>query len=116
LVLQERYAEAEPIAREAASLYKRHAPNNARRFYYEGVLGAALLGKKKYTEAEPILLQAYQGMKRWERLSALMIRGLTEVGGWIVQLYEATNQPEKARAWREKVNATQPSAASAAVK
>jgi tetratricopeptide (TPR) repeat protein len=103
LLLQQRYAEAEPIAREAAGLYGKHAPNNARRFYYEGILGAVLLGQQKYTEAEPILLQAYQGMKRWERMSPLVISGLTEVGGWIVQFYEATNQPEKARVWREKL-------------
>jgi tetratricopeptide (TPR) repeat protein len=116
LVLQERYAEAEPLAREAAGFLAKYARNNARRFYYEGVLGAALLGQQKYTEAESILLQAYQGMKRWKGLSPLMIRGLTEVGGWIVQLYEATNQPEKARAWREKVKLKPPDAASAGAK
>jgi serine/threonine protein kinase/tetratricopeptide (TPR) repeat protein len=116
LVLQEQYAEAEPIAREAAGLYAKYAPNQARRFYYEGILGAALLGQKKYTEAEPILLQAYQGMKRWERMSPTVISGLTEVGGWIVQLYEATNQPEKAREWRETLKPKPPDAASTSAK
>jgi serine/threonine protein kinase/tetratricopeptide (TPR) repeat protein len=116
LVLQERYAEAVPIAREAAGLYAKHAPNHARRFYYEGVLGAALLGQKKYAEAEPVLLQAYQGMKRWERMSPLVISGMAEVVGWIVKLYEATNQPEKARAWREKLKPKPPDAASAGAK
>jgi hypothetical protein len=79
-------------------------------------LGAVLLGQQKYTEAEPILLQAYQGMKRWERMSPLVISGLAEVGGWIVQFYEATNQPEKAREWQEKVNPKLPDAASAGAK
>jgi hypothetical protein len=109
-VLQRRYAEAEPLAREAAAVFGRNAPNSgARRFYLEGVLGAALLGQQKYAEAEPILLQAYQGLKGWERLSPRVIRFMAEVGGWIVQLYEATNQPEKAREWREKLSPTPPS-------
>jgi serine/threonine protein kinase len=116
-VLQKRYAEAKPLAREAAAVYGRYAPNNAvRRFYFEGVLGAALLGQQKYTEAEPILLQAYQGMKRWERRSPGVMSQVTEVGGWIAQLYEATNQPEKARAWREKLKPKPPDAASAGAK
>jgi serine/threonine protein kinase/tetratricopeptide (TPR) repeat protein len=116
LVLQKRYAEAEPLARQAAAVYGRDAPNTGRRFWYEGVLGAALLGQQKYTEAEPILLQAYQGMKRWERMSPQFIRGLAEVGGWIVQFYEATNQPEKAREWQEKLKPKPPDAASAGAK
>jgi serine/threonine protein kinase/tetratricopeptide (TPR) repeat protein len=116
-VLQKRYAEAEPLAREAAAVIGRYAPNSAvRRFYFEGVLGAALLGQQKYAEAEPILLQAYQGMKRWERMSPRVINQIAEVGGWIAQFYEATNQPEKAREWREKVKPKPPDAASAGAK
>jgi hypothetical protein len=32
-------------------------------------------------------------------------------GGRLVHLYEATNQPEKVHAWREKLKAKDPSAA-----
>jgi hypothetical protein len=65
------------------------------------LLGAALSGQKKHGEAEPILLQGFAGMKQREAVMSFAERSrLTEVGEWIVRLYEETEQPEKARAWR----------------
>jgi hypothetical protein len=70
------------------------------------VQGAALLGQGKYAAAEPLLLQGYQGQTKWAfSVHPTRSRRLTESGGWIVGLYEATNQPEKARRWREKLKA-----------
>ena len=81
------------------------------------LLGAALLGQKKYTEAEPLLLQGYEGLKEWERtLGAPWNWRVTEAAQHLVDFYEATNQPEKARVWREKVKPKLPDATSASVK
>jgi hypothetical protein len=35
-------------------------------------------------------------------------RRVTEIGSWIIRLYEATNQPDKAREWREKTAPARP--------
>jgi hypothetical protein len=69
------------------------------------MLGEALLGQQKYSAAEPLLLQGYEGMKQREAQipEPVKITRLTEATERIVQLYEATRQPEKARAWRAKL-------------
>ena len=102
LYLQERYDEAEPLVREAVALNQ-----NERKRYFQwvSVLGAVLLAQKNYTEAEPLLLQGYEGTVKWETNSiGDAKRRLIEAGERVVHFYEVTNQPEKAREWREKIS------------
>jgi tetratricopeptide (TPR) repeat protein len=105
LLLQKRYAEAEPIAREAVAIHEKEAPDDPEGFYFVSILGAVLCGQKNYTEAESLLLQGYEGMKRREALlQAVWKRRMAEPGERVVRFYEATNQPEKACVWREKLS------------
>jgi serine/threonine protein kinase/tetratricopeptide (TPR) repeat protein len=111
LLRQERFAEAESMARKAQELYEttpnvHSGPNDVRTFYATWQVGAALLGQKRYAEAEPFLLKGFEGVKQRE---ALLSPARDE---WIwpdealrrvIQLYEETNRPEKAREWREKI-------------
>src|SRR5262249_16597490 len=101
LSLQQRYDEAEPLAREAVAMNQDYEP---RRFYWRSVLGAILVGQQKFEEAEPLLLKGYEGIKEREAT----LRGderyrLIEARERLVRYYEITNQPEKAREWRQKV-------------
>jgi serine/threonine protein kinase/tetratricopeptide (TPR) repeat protein len=101
LSLQRRYAEAEPLARQAVALNQLEVH---RRFYWMSVLGQILLGQQKYAEAESLLLKGYEGMKQLETtIHANERRRLTEAGERVVRFYELTNQPEKAREWRDKI-------------
>jgi len=111
LLKQERFVEAESMARKAQELYEttpnlHSGPNDVRTFYATSLVGAALLGQKCYAEAEPFLLKGYEGVKQRE---ALLGKGRdewiwpTEALRRVIQLYEETNQTEKARAWREKL-------------
>jgi serine/threonine protein kinase len=102
LLLQERYDEAEPFAREAVAM-NRTAHNQFP--YWVSVLGAVLLGQKKYAEAEPLLLKGYEGYEKQAEVYFTAKKRTAQVGGWIVRLYEATDQPEKAREWRGKLSA-----------
>jgi tetratricopeptide (TPR) repeat protein len=111
LLKQERFAEAELIARQAQELFEttpivHSGPNNVRTFHAISLVGGALLGQKRYAEAEPFLLKGYEGIKQREALIAH--ENLTWI--WpkdalrrIIQLYEETNQAEKAHQWREKL-------------
>jgi serine/threonine protein kinase/tetratricopeptide (TPR) repeat protein len=113
-LLQEQYDEAEPFVRKAIAIDQIDKP---RRFYWMTVLGAVLLGQKKYEEAESFLLQGYEGMKQYEAtLRVPQRRFVAEAGSRVVRFYELTNQPEKARVWQEKVNAKLPNAASGGAK
>jgi tetratricopeptide (TPR) repeat protein len=98
--LQGQYDEAESLLREALAIDQLDV---RRHYQWVSVQGAVLLGRKKYAEAEPLLLEGYRGLKKDEALHPAVGRRLAQVGGWIVRLYEATNQPDKALQWREKV-------------
>jgi tetratricopeptide (TPR) repeat protein len=123
LLKQERYVEAEPLLRECLTTDTEKPDLWPRvhvrwtHFHAMSLLGGALAGQKRYPEAEPLLLQGYEGMKQRE---AMIWAGdkqyLLEAAERLVRLYEATDQPEKARAWREKAKPDQPEAAAGGVK
>jgi tetratricopeptide (TPR) repeat protein len=110
LLKQERFAAAESMARQAQELYEtttnvHSGPNDYRTFNAISQVGAALLGQKRYAEAEPFLLKGYEGLKQ---RAALIGQGddwvsPTDALRRVIPLYEATNQPEKARHWRERL-------------
>jgi tetratricopeptide (TPR) repeat protein len=107
VLLQNRPAEAEPLAREALALWENNPTEveaEWRRPYTISLLGGTLLGQKKYADAEPLLLQGYEGMRRAEAMIIAPWRfRLAEAGERLVRFYVETGQPEKARAWREKL-------------
>jgi hypothetical protein len=100
---QEKFAESESLAREALEFNRKKQPDNWQRFRVESLLGASLAGQKKYSEAEPLLLEGYHGMlARKNRMPASDWYHLDRAREWIVQLYLAWNQPQKAAEWRKK--------------
>ena len=102
--LQKRYTEAEPLAREAVAYFETYQPNTPRYFYWMSQLGVVLAGRAKYAEAEPLLLQSYEGMnQRAFKLAMFDFRHMAEAGERIIWFYETTHQPEKARMWRKKL-------------
>jgi serine/threonine protein kinase/regulator of sirC expression with transglutaminase-like and TPR domain len=116
----QKYTEAELILRQCLAIREKKMPGNWVRYNAVGMLGGALQGQKKYIEAEPLLLQGYQGMKERESQiptgSTAGSTRLPEAAERLARLYEATNQPEKAREWREKAKAKPPEAAGASLK
>jgi tetratricopeptide (TPR) repeat protein len=104
-LLQQQYETAEPLLREALAIFEKERPDDPKRFYWVSHLGGVLLGQEKYAEAEPLLLQGYEGMKQREAiLQTNWRRRLAEAGERVVRFYEVTRQPEKASAWRRKLS------------
>ncbi len=58
--------EAEPLLREALTIREKAEPDDWRTFNTHSMLGGALLGQKKYAEAEPRLLAGYEGLQQRE--------------------------------------------------
>jgi non-specific serine/threonine protein kinase/serine/threonine-protein kinase len=101
------YAAAEPLAREASASFEKLQPGNHRGYYWLGVQGAALCGQQRYSEAERLLLQSYEGMKRQEDvMPAMQRRRMSSICQALVQFYEIVQQPEEARAWRQVLSAS----------
>jgi hypothetical protein len=80
----------------------RHRPDDWQRFRATSLLGASLAGQNKYAEAEPLLLDGYQGMAvRKDRMGVPDWFHLDRAREWIVQLYEAWGKPAKAAEWKK---------------
>jgi lipopolysaccharide biosynthesis regulator YciM len=104
-----RWADAEPILREALAIRAAKGPDAWTTFNSKSMLGASLLGQQKYAAAEPLLLQGYEGLKQREaKIPPLFKQArLTEALERLVRLYEATGQKDKADEWRKELEASQ---------
>jgi tetratricopeptide (TPR) repeat protein/tRNA A-37 threonylcarbamoyl transferase component Bud32 len=75
-------------------------------FQSRSLVGEALLGQKKYADAEPLLLTGYDGMKKREaKIPAQEKVRLADAVERLVKLYEATEKKEAAAKWRKELEA-----------
>jgi serine/threonine protein kinase/tetratricopeptide (TPR) repeat protein len=98
--------EAEPMLRESLAIRAKKEPEAWTTFNTQSVLGAALLGQKKYADAEPLLMRGYEGMKqRQAKVPPHRKVWLTEALQRLVQLYDAVGKKDEAAKWRKQLNA-----------
>ncbi|HTV39805.1 MAG TPA: protein kinase [Candidatus Sulfotelmatobacter sp.] len=97
LLIMGMFAEAESLARECLGLREKDMPDDWRTFDAQSMLGGSLLGQKKYSDAGPLLLSGYKGLKQRENQMTATDRNicLKESLGWLVQFYQASDQTEK---------------------
>src|SRR5205085_3192707 len=70
-------------------------------FSMKSLLGGALLGQKKYADAEPLLRAGYQGMKQREKtIPPQDATRLCEALDRLIELSTATSRPNEATKWR----------------
>jgi serine/threonine protein kinase/tetratricopeptide (TPR) repeat protein len=104
LLEEKKFTEAEPLARECLAIREKKLPDDWRTFNARSMLGATLLGQKKYAEAEAFLLSGYEGVKQREnRIPAVGRPRLKEALQRLVQLYEAKDRPDQAADWKQKL-------------
>jgi tetratricopeptide (TPR) repeat protein len=106
---QGRWTESEAVLRECLTIHEQKQPGAWTTCCIQMHLGGALLGQKKYADAEPLLLKGYEGLK--PREAQIPARGkavLAEALERLVQLYEAWGKPDQAAAWRAKRRANSP--------
>jgi tetratricopeptide (TPR) repeat protein len=102
-VSQAKFAQSELLAREAVQFDRKNRPDDWQRFRAESLLGASLAGKKKFAEAEPLLVEGYKGMlARKERMPVFDWYYLDLVHKWLLRLYRAWGKPQKAAELRKK--------------
>jgi serine/threonine protein kinase/tetratricopeptide (TPR) repeat protein len=103
LLAARQFEKAEAALREGLGIYEKARPDVWTTFDTRSLLGAALLGQKKYTEAEPLLVSGYEGMKAREaKISPRSRSRLTEALERLIELYEATGRKDEAAKWRKK--------------
>jgi hypothetical protein len=104
LLEEQRFPDAEPLARECLALREKKAPDDWATYNTRSILGGCLLGQKKYVEAEPLLLAGYEGMKmREDKIPASGRPRLKETIQRLVRLYEATDRPNQVAQWKTEL-------------
>jgi hypothetical protein len=101
LLQYRQFAAAEVFLRECAAIRERKLPGDWSTFNSIAMLGSALLGQKKLAEAEPLLLEGYQGLK--DREAAIPPQGkirVKEALYRLVALYVAWEKPAEAAKWQ----------------
>jgi hypothetical protein len=106
---EKKWTEAETAGRESLALLQRLEPDAWTTFNVESILGAALVGQKRYTEAEALLVAGYHGMKDRESTMPRNRKDrLTLAAERLVRLYEVWDKPDEAEKWRKLLPPTRP--------
>jgi tetratricopeptide (TPR) repeat protein len=101
------WGQAEPVLREALAIREKAQPkawttNNAR-----SLLGEALAGQKKYAEAERLLVQGFEKLKKGKDQIPETFRAvrLTEAADRLIRFYETLQKKDEATRWRKERDA-----------
>ena len=104
LLKQKRWTDAEAMLRECLAIREKKQPDAWTTFTARSMLGEALNGQKKRAEAEPLLVQGYEGMKqRAAKIPKEVKPRLAEALERLVQLYDAWGKPDQATRWRSEL-------------
>jgi eukaryotic-like serine/threonine-protein kinase len=106
LLMRKRYDQGAPILRECLSILQNKQPLTWKTFHVRSLLGGVLLGQKLYAEAQPLVVEGYEGLKsRQAEIPRLFARHfVSEAGQRILALYDAWGPPEEAARWRVKLS------------
>jgi eukaryotic-like serine/threonine-protein kinase len=100
LTLKE-WKDAEKTLSECLSIRRKTQPETWSTFNTQSLFGAALLGQKKYAEAEPVLLNAYEGLKQREAsIPSHSKERLYDALDRLIELYIVTKKPDDVRKWK----------------
>jgi serine/threonine protein kinase/lipopolysaccharide biosynthesis regulator YciM len=107
------HAAAERYLRECVAIGEKIEPESWSTLNARSMLGAALLGQKKYADAEPLLKSSVDAMRRREvEVPATSKPQLTDALERLVQLYSATGRATEAAELRKELEARKKSASS----
>jgi tetratricopeptide (TPR) repeat protein len=102
------WSDAEPVLRECLTIREKKEPEDWRTFNTKSMLGDALLGQKKHTDAEPFLLAGYEGMNEREvKIPPQAKVRLNEALERLVRLYDGWGKEDKAELWRKVLAETE---------
>ena len=87
--------------RDCLKVRAQKQPDDWTTFNTRSMLGGSLLGQKQYAEAEPLLLEGYQGMKQREQhIPKPGKPRLSEALDRLIELYDAWGKKDEAAKWR----------------
>jgi hypothetical protein len=102
-LLQGHFDEAEPLLRDGLAIRERVTLDDWRRFRTGLMLGEAILGQKRFDEAETFLSQSFAGLQsKFNTVPPEQRADLKLTENRIARLYESLGRKDKASQWRMK--------------
>ncbi len=99
-----KWIEAELPLREGLAIRESKEPDKWTTFNTKSLLGGALLGQKKYEQAEPLIIAGYEGLKaRESKVPKNAKAQVADARDRVIALYESWDKPEKAAEWRTRL-------------
>src|SRR5258708_849453 len=107
LLRQKKPADAEKPLRDCLRIREKAQPDAWATFNTKSLLGEALLQQKYHADAEPLLVQGYQGMKKCAAKISPQLRTvrLKEALERLITLYDATGKKDEAAKYRKELDA-----------
>jgi tetratricopeptide (TPR) repeat protein len=100
------WPDAEALLRECLQERLKLKTDDWRRFQTMTQLGATLAAQAKYAEAEPFLIEGYEGLAAHESaVPPSRKKVISQAAGRIAPFYDAWGKPDKAAAWRQRLMA-----------
>jgi tetratricopeptide (TPR) repeat protein len=109
LLQRQKWTDAEAVLHDCLEIRRKEQADDPTTFDTQSMLGGALLGQKKYADAEPLLLAGYEGLKNNEQVMASQSKS-SLIEHRLVDLYEATGKRDDAAGWRKEFEATEAAA------
>jgi eukaryotic-like serine/threonine-protein kinase len=100
LLRQKKYMQAEPLLVDSLATFEQKAPTSWLRFYSQSLMGDVRFHQQQFAEAEPLLVQGYEGMK--QREASLQPRDKPRIDESIqrlIDLYIAWEKPVEVDKW-----------------
>ncbi len=105
LLQQSRWPDAEQLLRDCLRIRTKMLPDDWTRFYAMSMLGESLLGQRRYSEAEPLVVPGYEGMKdRESKVPSVHKPRLFDAALRVVRLYERWGKATQAKSWKERLD------------
>jgi tetratricopeptide (TPR) repeat protein len=105
LLLEQKFVEAEPLARECLTIFEKNQVGGLPTFRARMLLGEILVAQENYTEGEPLLLSGFEGVRRLkDGLPPYIKQRVREDIKRIAQRYEGANRTAQAREWSQRLS------------
>jgi hypothetical protein len=101
LEAQGKWMELEPLAKEYLQGRLLHTPGLAKKSHAQSLLGASLVGLQQVEAAEPLVLEAYENLKKSESRGYELTQDVTRAAQRLARLYEVKGEVSEAGRWRE---------------
>jgi serine/threonine protein kinase/tetratricopeptide (TPR) repeat protein len=107
LIQQEKWDDGASVLRECLTIRVQKEPDVWTTFSTKSALGGCLVHQGRHAEAEPLLVDGYEGLKQCELQIPAPVRNarIIEALERLVRLYDAWGKPADAEKWRAVIDA-----------